>query len=259
MNKNILLNLASNLKPLLTAACLLIGFSAQQNTFAQDNQNTLETHERRYQVEMIIFSRTEKKLNNANQQEIWPKNITLAYPNNLISLKPTGSNDADGFTLLAPNERRLNSQAATITKNANYTLLFHQAWRQMIYRKNTSIFISGGKTFNGHQELEGSIDLSVGQYLKFKNNLWLTQFLPLAITANASAAAPEANESWPELPALPNADFMASDTISDATTGYFINRIVKITQQRSMRSVEIHYIDHPLLGIIITIVPTAAN
>ena len=247
---------------------LIIGCLLQQHTFAADGQNALENHERWYQVEMIIFARNETNLQTNPQQEAWPKDIKLTYPDNIVFLKPTNSNNAEGFNILAINERKLNSQAAAITKNGNYTLLFHQAWRQMIYARNTNIFISGGKTFNGHQELEGSIGLSVAQFLKIQTNLWLTQFAPRNTTptitapsvtqtsATPSIASTTSAENWPELPSLSSFDMNTSDQPQD----YVTTRIVKISQQRSMRSIEVHYIDHPLLGIIIKIVPSnAAN
>ena len=208
------------------------------NAYTENNE--VENHERWYQVEMIIFSR-----NNSNSDEAWPKDIKLSYPNNLISLK-TSSNDFEGINVLDSNERKLNALAATLIKNGNYTLLFHQAWRQMIYGRKTNILINGGKTFNGHQELEGSISLSVAQYLKLQTNLWLTQFSPLGELKTDSITA----DAWPELPSL------HAPSESDKTNDALVTRIVKINQQRSMRSVEVHYIDHPLLGIIIKIIPS---
>ncbi len=223
-----------------------------QHAFAQDN------HERWYQVEMIVFARGE-----SNHREAWPKNIKLTYPENLIFLKPMGSNNAEGFNVLPTSERKLNSQAATIAKSGSYTLLFHQAWGQMIHAKNTHIFISGGKKFNGHQELEGNISLSVGQYIKFQTNLWLTQFAPIVPDSAPTASSTETTlasnlttqENWPELPAVPNFDATSNEQPLDFVT----KRIVKISQQRSMRSIEVHYIDHPLLGIIIKISPYSAT
>jgi len=210
------------------------------NTRAQTETENPQTHERVYQVELIVFSRYE-----SNPQEHWPTDVKLAHPENLISLKTDG-NSPEGFTLLPASERSLNSQAATLARSGSYTLLYHQAWRQMIYGRKTNIAISGGKSVGNHQELEGSIALSVGQYLKIQTNLWLTQFAP---------AGTNVSETWPELPSLPNASLNDSEKTQD----YLIKRIVKINQDRNMRSNEIHYIDHPLLGIIVKIVPYEAS
>lgn len=212
---------------------LLIG---NLNAYAQTETESPQSHERMYQVELIVFARSE-----SNPQEHWPTDVKLAYPENLIGLKADG-NPSEGFLLLPASERVLNSQAATLAKSGSYTLLYHQAWRQMIYGRKTNIAISGGKSFGSHQELEGNIALSVGQYLKIQTNLWLTQFVP---------AGTNLTETWPELPSLPNSSVSDGEKNQD----YLIKRIVKVSQERSMRSNEIHYIDHPLLGIIVKIVP----
>ncbi len=215
----------------LSLLMMLCSIQAKAQTETEAPQN----HERLYQVELIVFAR-----NQAAPEEHWPTDVKLTYPENLLSLKSEAS-AYEEFSLLAANERLLNPHAATVSKGG-YSLLYHQAWRQMIYARKTHIAISGGKTFNGHQELEGSISLSVGQYLRIQSNLWLSQFVP---------AGTNLTETWPELPPLPN----TASNESEKSQGYLIKRIVKLNQERSMRSNEIHYIDHPLLGIIIKIVP----
>ena len=220
--------------------CLQLGFTllvSSVNTFAQNETDNAPSHERLYQIELIVFSRSE-----ANPQEQWPSNIKLIYPENLLSLKSEGN---DEFAMLPANERLLNPQAATLARSGSYTLLYHQAWRQMIYGRKTNIAISGGKVFNGHQELEGSISLSVAQYLKIQTNLWLTQFVP---------AGTNITDVFPELPTNPSASAVEGEKTQD----YLIKRIVKLNQDRSMRSNEVHYIDHPLLGVIVKIIPYEA-
>jgi hypothetical protein len=232
-------------KKLAVISSLLI-LLISPNTFCQNVKNAVENHERWYQVELIIFARNNEA---SAQQENWPKNISLAYPENLMNLSPAGSNNSNGFNMLQPEARQLNSQANSIAKSGSYSLLFHQAWKQMITRKNTSILIQGGKIFNGHYELEGSISLSVSLYLQLQTNLWLTQFAP---------AATDVNDGWPELPAIPGTGSIITGSVINETIPEFVTkRIVKINQQKNMRSVDIHYIDHPLVGIIIKTIPIA--
>jgi hypothetical protein len=223
----------------LGALVMLGCFNAQ----AQTETAALQNNERLYQVELIVFARHQ-----AGSQEHWPNDIKLAYPENLQRLKNDGS-ASEEFSLLAANERLLNPHAAAVSKGG-YSLLYHQAWRQMIYGRKTNIAISGGKTFNGHQELEGSISLSVGQYLRIQSNLWLTQFVP----ANTQSST-NLTQTWPELPTISG----ALNDESEKSQDYLIKRIVKLNQERSMRSNEIHYIDHPLLGIIVKIVPVETS
>jgi len=223
---------------LIQLSCFMLLCSV--NTQAQTETEAPQSHERMYQVELIVFAR-----NQVSAEEHWPSNIKLAYPDNLINLT-ADANSSEEFSILAPHARTLNLQANTLSKGS-YSLLYHQAWRQMIYGRKTNIAISGGKKFNGHQELEGSIALSVGQFLRVQTNLWLTQFVPTGSTL----AHPNLTQTWPELPFRPN----TSTSEGEKSQDYLIKRIVKLNQERSMRSSEIHYIDHPLLGIIVKIVP----
>ncbi|RYY75322.1 MAG: hypothetical protein EOO52_07865 [Gammaproteobacteria bacterium] len=224
---------------LLASLLLYSVILSSSPSFAQLEPELKEqNHEKLYQVEIIVFGRSE-----TNPQEHWPSDIKLSYPENVVSISESGS---DNFTPVQTNERSLNAQAAALARSGSYTLLFHQAWRQTIYANKTNIAITGGKIFNAHHELEGNISLSVGQYLKIQTNLWLTKFAPVGTPVD---------EFWPELPNLPNS--FANDI--DASQTNPIQRIVKLKQERTMRSNEIHYIDHPLIGVIIKIIPVETN
>ncbi len=225
---------------ILSLSFLLPLLFLSTGSFAQLEPEVKEqNHEKLYQVELIVFSRPE-----TNSQERWPSDIKLGYPENILSLSDAGGSGS--FSLLASTERSLNPQAATLARSGSYTVLFHQAWRQNIYASKTNIAISGGKIFNGHHELEGSISLSVGQYLKIQTNLWLTKFAP---------AGTPLDDFWPELPNLPNT--FANDI--DKSLANPIQRIVKLNQERTMRSIDVLYIDHPLMGLIIKIVPVESR
>ncbi|MET0356159.1 MAG: CsiV family protein [Cellvibrio sp.] len=224
-------------KSLILTALLPIVFFSDQ-TIAQLEPQVKEpnvNHERLYQVEVIVFGRSE-----TNPQETWPTDIRLSYPENLSFISE--SNLSENFTLVPANERSLNPQAATLARSGSYTLLFHQAWRQTIYASKTNIMIAGGKVFNEHHELEGSISLSVGQYLKIQTNLWLTKFAPFGTSVA---------DTWPELPSIPG----TFATEVDKSQQNPIQRIVKLNQERTMRSNEVHYMDHPLMGVFVKIIP----
>lgn len=271
---NLLVQLAastSRLMKLLTAAlCTIITVSPLAQA---QNSN----HEGLYRVEMIVFSRHDDR-----GEEHWPDNLTLRYPNNWVVLQSldgaTASEPTSQIPLyqkLAPTERELNAQARRFTQNARFNLLFHEAWVQPIAHKRDakSIVIAGGEKFGEHYALEGSIKLSVATYLKLETNLWYSQFDP-NIGQTPSRA-------WPELPLMPtpivatendllldaefdlanalaaeNAQLNGADVDSTVSTPEFITRqIIHLTSERDMRSNELHYIDHPVVGIIIHVKP----
>lgn len=243
-------------------------------------------HEGWYQVELIVFARK-----NDTSQEHWPSNIKLRYPSDWVELKEitTAENSSvdltkEAFYRLPESERQLNAQAQKLERNSRFQVLFHNAWRQAITNEKAakSILIQGGQTFGQHQELEGSIRLSVATYLKLQTNLWYSQF-----DLNVGQ---EQTRQWPELPKQPN--FLATpiaglsldssleleqalavenqqwdntlatpDNSNDPANSdnYLTRQIILLQQSRDMRSSEIHYIDHPVVGIIVQVTPYPAQ
>ena len=292
---------------------LLLLLISTEPAFGQNtNSNTEPAAERWFQVELILFSRTDA-YQNLSSAESWPNDITLQYSNNWLQLKdaekgtkkeesPTGKKTQIPFTQTSsiqvsptqadvlvklPNEKmQLNAQAQAIEQNSAYQLLFHEAWMQPMLEGEfaPSILIAAGEQFGKHQILEGEIKLSVSRYLHFSSNLWLSQF-----EMNYGQTQ---QQIWPEIPAPPNtlnpnifsdksndltdqSSGFSTDSITDNLNDHSANspqfnlynqeqtnqslyipsRIAKITSKRRMRSKEIHYIDHPLFGIIIKILP----
>lgn len=265
----------------LAAIGLLIMFGLNQPCNAQ-------THNQRwYQVELIVFAR---QVNDS--QEHWPANIKLTYPSHWVELKDpaTSSETAKGtstqaetaavdlsrdpYYLLPDADKKLRNHAESLRRDSRYRVLFHQAWRQFINNQNKApaLLIQGGNVYGNHYELEGSITLSVAQYLQVKTNLWFSQF-----EINAGQAPGE----WPKLPKMPHklrAELLASnpeqttdvlsfdqqtslntpatrDSRSELNEPYLTKRVVLIKEDRRMRSNELHYLDHPLFGVIIQITP----
>lgn len=257
-------------------------------------------HEGWYQVELLVFSRP-----HAATEEQWPKAIKMRYPARWVALKdpqapitePTEPADPasqqassisidftkEPYWMLPAGERSLNDQAQRLARNNNYQVLFHQAWRQPIgsRKQATSILIHGGQHYGAHQELEGSINLSVATYLKLSTNLWFSQF-----QVNL-----EQDSGWPDIPLRP--DYQAADTSQaslnselppspglalggepavdqgvtwgaaaeqeEVANPYVPRQIILMQQDRDMRSGEVHYLDHPLLGVIVKVTPFSAN
>lgn len=183
------------------------------------------------------------------------------------------------YYLLPPTDRSLNAQAQKLQRNPNFEVLFHNAWRQVITNKKSSkaILINGGQHFGEHQSLEGSIRLSVATYLELQTNLWFAQY-----DLNVGQ---EITQQWPEIPMRPNyaksnlntlsldseleldqalasenatwasGSFGKDDSVQEANSTYIARQIILLQQERDMRSSEVHYIDHPVLGLIIQITP----
>jgi hypothetical protein len=176
------------------------------------------------------------------------------------------------FLVLDEQEMQLKPVANKVLRQADFRLLFHKAWRQDLNDRETSehIIIFGGERFDQHYELEGTINISVERYLHFSTDLWFSTF-----TSNVGGE----ENPWPVLPPIPltstpaqaATDTAAQDPFSSpvstykhslgnefqALTGnqYSVERTVSLKQRRRMRSNELHYIDHPLLGLLVKITP----
>ena len=175
-----------------------------------------------------------------------------------------------GFYQLPRDSRGLNQVAARLQAQPGFEILFHEAWRQNVVGENRApwILISGGEAYGDHFELEGSLNINVSRYLHVFTNLWFSEF---------QMNTGQVRNQWPSLPQNPLQRLQASSANanmdvtsfwqSEEQTGnenalqdfldapYLPRQIVKLEQKRRMRSSELHYIDHPRLGMLVKIVP----
>lgn len=261
------------------------------------SQAQTKSHDGWYQVEMIVVARkddTGQEHWPSNIKLRYPGDwVELRDPNAAERNSTAGNDSADAapkvdlskeaFYLLPASERQLNTQAQKLQRSTRFEVLFHNAWRQVITNKKSSkaILINGGQTFGQHQALEGSIRLSVATYLELQTNLWFTQF-----DLNVGQ---EITQSWPEIPLRPNHSTttlnnfsldseveteleqalsseetrwsggnFGQNTAMPEVDNFVTRQIILLQQERDMRSSEVHYLDHPVLNVIIQVTPYPA-
>jgi hypothetical protein len=158
--------------------------------------------------------------------------------------------EREAFLELPPEAHELTASNRTLAQSAAHRILYHGAWRQPMTRRNaaTAVAITGGQEFNDRHELEGSVSLyfnNAGERVIFDSNLWLSYYS----TENDS------EQSW-TLPELPSelAPANAIEAPIEAVE-YAISRIIQLRQTREMRSDELHYIDHPAMGMLVQVTP----
>lgn len=192
----------------------------------------------------------------------------------------------DPMLELPASERQLNGHAHALERRNGHQVLFHEAWRQPMVedRELAALVITGGEKFGDHFELEGSIRLSLSRYLHLNTDLWLTRFEPnygqelgawpqLPNRPSLEKLEPETQSVSTELPSLDQgatgawqralkADQNSAEGLDQASElpsflrqPYLPNRIVTLKQSRRMRSTELHYLDHPLMGLLIVVTP----
>lgn len=229
------------------------------------------------------FNWVELKDPPGDQRQQQPEEELPSWDRGLARLEQ--AKKADNTLYRLPEEQRsMDRYANAMARSGEYRVLFHEAWRQAMVEQDNSpaILVTGGEAFDAHYELEGSVTLSVSRYLHLHTRLWLTRFEP-------NFGQPPG--AWPELPRRPNQPLPegttpapspsptpswsgtewdqgwgsgnAWDSSLNTTSSqpdflgedYLPSRIVTMTQQRRMRSEELHYIDHPLFGLLIKIIP----
>lgn len=187
------------------------------------------------------------------------------------------------YPLLQDNYSQHQDAAQRIRySSGKHRLLLHQTWLQKITDKEnaTDIILQAGDEQYGFHEVAGSIKLFKSRYLHIHTNLWRLQFQP-------SSKADEKNERplklWPAVPEIAMPEPQHSAVSNDRESGEAqadseqqltgnqtslwqtpaglpalqpdLANVALLQQQRRLRSREIHYIDHPLFGLIIEIRP----
>ncbi len=196
-------------------------------------QLSAQNQGRWYSVEVLVFKRLGPETTTA---EIWPNDIELSYPSDSRYLTNASSGS---LRLLSSGSHKLNGFSYALRKSENYRVLAHKAWRQRMLSEDQSpsIILSGGESVDGHSELEGTIKIHIGRYLHVATDLWLTD------------TAPTTESNWPRVPSRPGE---VSNQLGFDSIAY---PVVTLRERRRMRSKEIHYIDHPLMGVFILFTP----
>ena len=222
--------------------------------------HSLFADETGYEVEIIIF---EDLSNPYINSESWPQ-ITdttdiLEENNSAYAQKiNTGGNDNNTnniFSMMPAENYRLNNHAKKITDNQNYRVLYHSAWKQIgLDRKNAIPFHINSKQYNlinnienqngqvstisnpsdnheNRSSINGTVTLILSRYLHFNTDLIYSQL--------------KENESH----------MINVGSSSEAASSAAAYSLYSIKSERRMRSRETHYIDHPLVGILVLATP----
>jgi hypothetical protein len=235
-----------------------------------------------YVVELIIFAHN---TTDTQADEIWPQPaideqawaqaVPVETLGNEMLKKVAGPQSQ--FSLLPQTDDQLAREAAAIERAQRYFLLAHVAWRQPGLAREQAVALritrrkakaatesvevikglsvgqdrvpmdAGGKagvaSFDG-VELDGPVRLILSRYLHFEADLVYVQPNP------AYAAALSGEISQTVEAALIPASEPATAPVSNAP-----NVLYHLHESRRMRSNELHYLDHPKLGLIVKVTP----
>ena len=165
---------------------------------------------------------------------------TLA-PNPLIDFLAAmgdfeASLDAASYRWTDPSEHVLQRSATVLTRRFDARIVFHGRWLQPVPPRDAAqpLLVQAGPRFGEIHQLEGTLGITLGRYLHFRAQLVYREpgfgQAPVALPHAVEPAAP---------PSLPR-----------EVAGYMV-----LDESRRMRSEEVHYLDHPKLGIIVRVDP----
>ena len=271
-------------KNIISALLMLLAANSPSlaQTFSYDGN-------RWYEIEVSIF--TNQSPSSTNQELFLPGHIELFYPEPLLQLTPALNDYSIDFpsinlpaeesmspqelpnaaaiepTMLGPELREANTSFRLMDKardpfialnedeheftrfnrnigqSPDHRILFHSVWRQPALNKvqATAIHISGGDRFGQHTELEGSLLISYNiNRVDVDARLWRNSFNVVS----------EANWDVPLPPFInDNHDF------SNDAFDLLIDQVYPMLETRQMISNELHYLDHPSIGMLIEVRP----
>jgi hypothetical protein len=185
------------------------------------------------------------------------------------------------FTLLAESEMMFQSKARKMERSGQYKILFHENWLHPMADKATATDIVLDYSGDNAQwpELQGSIKFYISRYLHVETNLWLNtdgHYLPQGWQMPTPPLGPVSHVIY-DLDLMPNLDeidvaidlevtekppFAQGEeretpelAAAEPPPVYLWRHALLLEQNRRMRSTEVHYIDHPALGVVILITP----
>ena len=154
----------------------------------------------------------------------------------------------DDFVQLPPNESDFQQTNRALERSSEHRLLFHGLWRQAVSKSSDAIpiYVEGGLNYGEDYELQGSLTIRFNETedrIVVDTDVWLVEY---SIVNNAS-------EDW-ILPKTPES-IQTEESALPSSLSYYHNKVYPMKQTRQMRSNEFHYLDHPALGLVISVKP----
>ena len=186
------------------------------------------------------------------------------------------------FTKLPERVNELKPDAARM-RSAGYDILLHSSWLQPVVAQDNARSIildrSGDPDVTAWPSLQGSITLHRSRYLHLRTRLWLNtqgDYLHPEWRMPDPPLSPSSVEFT--IPTLDDRRWLAETrrppgievTRPDASvqlppesgvvengidSGYPGGHAILLEQSRRMRSGELHYLDHPVIGVLIKLTP----
>jgi hypothetical protein len=184
---------------------------------------------RQYDIELLIF----QNLVENDGGEVWPVDYSGWYEEETPGGDTAALPAPLTVTWLPESTYHLKAERATLNRSSRYRTLAYLAWRQPVTDRISARALElPARPRSDSAWVDGTVRVAVERYLHL--------YLDLKLHLPA-----------PAMPAVTGATAM-----SESEDGYRMPEI-RLTEQRRMRSKELHYFDNPRFGAIALITPYA--
>lgn len=169
----------------------------------------------------------------------------------------------DPFVDISDRAAALGPVLDTLDRAGGYRVLWHRVWRQPLQdgASAPALFVAGGDSYGAHHELEGSLRVRGNDArMTLDLVLWLSRFAPDGgvdrlwhLPASPILQAREARqqegpqEAQPENPAAPG----RFPTQPATQLQWVPQEIWQLQQSQELGASQLHYVDHPVLGVLV--------
>ncbi len=226
-----------------------------------------------YQIDVIIFANTDTS---GAASETWPAQPGVADLSKAVELVPAGTPGSGPgpvpYELLPDSQDKLAGVLNSISRSRLYRPILHLSWRQPVVDKADAvpIHIHGGTEYPAPQPTVAPAPTNGGADNDSGNGAG-----DAAPSFGDGTAAPSATPMATPAPAVPTtipeidgtltvtrarylhlwADLTYTAPIATADDPTPTLHRFRMQQHRRMRSGEIHYLDHPMFGVIVLATP----
>lgn len=187
---------------------------------------------------------------------IWQQNILEEKDNDFIYVR-----GGDLYNLGAPNVDAPSSETGVAKTRAQKRNL-----EQPHLEQSKDTFLNTADSQNlpasiSKRELEGSIKIYLSRFLHVETDLWLSQYLPLNFGQCFSTLDSDftdlRDQDLRSKPIYSGVELL-TETTSESTGQapvFFESQSIQLKQSRKLKNNELHYLDHPLFGILVKFTP----
>ncbi|MFT7185031.1 MAG: hypothetical protein ACI84K_000403 [Pseudohongiellaceae bacterium] len=213
-----------------------------------------ENPENWYQIEYLLFEHI-----NSDRHVLRFEDVKYAPPlREQYYYLTSNKNAASPFQLKEID--KINSDftdiISRVSKSRELRIYSTGSWQQAIRRgqKLPPLKITGGQSYdNGKRfQLEGKLQIRRERYMHAEINVFLADFTPLPYSDLKNWFFEPDTTKWP-INWLLQPFAHQSPILNEVGESLIPKNVIHFEQSRRIKDTEIHYIDHPALGLIITI------